>query len=178
MTPYRPPGYLHSLACIRRLLPSDRPAIHQTHIGLERRLSLILGGGNSTVYALSAFLSYPMIEGLGRRKMFLWSVFRTDCSLKVKRELMAHPPGVQSDKQLQCSLRGRVLFRIIFTMTPKTRQSTGRLQDYSFSWRSDGDRNARSEHHSADVVCYLQYTVRTSAVAARRDQPQRNPHQR
>ena len=51
--------------------------IYQTYIGLDRRLSLILGGVNSTVYALSAFLSYPMIEILGRRKMFLWSVFPT-----------------------------------------------------------------------------------------------------
>jgi len=51
--------------------------IYQTYIGLDRRLSLILGGVNSTVYALSAFLSYTMIERLGRRKMFLWSVFLT-----------------------------------------------------------------------------------------------------
>jgi hypothetical protein len=49
--------------------------IYQTYIGLDRRLSLILGGVNSTVYALSAFLSYLMIERMGRRKMFLWSVF-------------------------------------------------------------------------------------------------------
>jgi hypothetical protein len=50
----------------------NRPVIYQTYIGLDRRLALILGGVNSTVYALSAFLSYPMIERLGRRKMFLW----------------------------------------------------------------------------------------------------------
>jgi hypothetical protein len=49
-----------------------RPVFFQQYIGLERRLALILGGVNSTVYALSSFLSYPMIERLGRRKMFLW----------------------------------------------------------------------------------------------------------
>lgn len=51
--------------------------IYQTYIGLDRRLSLVLGGVNSTVYALSSFLSYLMIERLGRRKMFLWSVALT-----------------------------------------------------------------------------------------------------
>ena len=55
----------------------NRPVIYQTYIGLDRRLSLILGGVNSTVDALSAFLSYPMIERLGRRKMFLWFAFST-----------------------------------------------------------------------------------------------------
>ncbi|KAH7102898.1 general substrate transporter [Auriculariales sp. MPI-PUGE-AT-0066] len=48
------------------------PVIFETYIGLPRRLSLILGGVNATVYALSAFLSYPMIERLGRRKMYFW----------------------------------------------------------------------------------------------------------
>ncbi|KAH7097426.1 general substrate transporter [Auriculariales sp. MPI-PUGE-AT-0066] len=49
------------------------PVIFETYIGLPRRLSLILGGVNATVYALSAFLSYPMIERLGRRKMYFWA---------------------------------------------------------------------------------------------------------
>lgn len=48
------------------------PTIYETYIGLDRNLALILGGVNTTVYALSAFGSYPMIERLGRRKMFLW----------------------------------------------------------------------------------------------------------
>ncbi|THV03362.1 general substrate transporter [Dendrothele bispora CBS 962.96] len=48
------------------------PVIYESYIGLDRRLALILGGVNTTVYAASAFFSYPMIERLGRRKMFLW----------------------------------------------------------------------------------------------------------
>lgn len=48
------------------------PTIYQTYIGVGRELALILGGVNVTVYALSAFGSYAMIERLGRRKMFLW----------------------------------------------------------------------------------------------------------
>ena len=57
---------LHRLTCVRS------PVIFEDYIGLERRLALILGGVNATVYALSAFFSYPMIERLGRRKMFLF----------------------------------------------------------------------------------------------------------
>lgn len=57
------------------LMSSFSPVIFQTYIGLDRQLALILGGVNSTVYALSAFFSYPMIERLGRRKMFLWGTF-------------------------------------------------------------------------------------------------------
>ncbi|KIY66349.1 general substrate transporter [Cylindrobasidium torrendii FP15055 ss-10] len=51
------------------------PVIYESYIGLDRQLSLILGGVNTTVYALAAFGSYPMIERLGRRKMFLWGTF-------------------------------------------------------------------------------------------------------
>ncbi|TRM61334.1 general substrate transporter [Schizophyllum amplum] len=47
------------------------PVIFEEYIGLERRLALILGGVNATVYAMAAFGSYPMIERLGRRRMFL-----------------------------------------------------------------------------------------------------------
>ncbi|THH16488.1 hypothetical protein EW146_g4147 [Bondarzewia mesenterica] len=48
------------------------PVIFQQYIGLNRRLSLILGGVNVTVYACAALLSYPMIERVGRRPMFFW----------------------------------------------------------------------------------------------------------
>ncbi|KAL0061664.1 sugar transporter-like protein [Marasmius tenuissimus] len=51
------------------------PVIFETYIGLDRQLALILGGVCSTVYAISAFGSYPMIERLGRRKMFLLGTF-------------------------------------------------------------------------------------------------------
>jgi len=48
------------------------PVIFQQYIGLERRLSLVLGGLNITAYALSSFLSFLLVEHVGRRKMFLW----------------------------------------------------------------------------------------------------------
>ncbi|GAA5907793.1 hypothetical protein JCM6882_004559 [Rhodosporidiobolus microsporus] len=47
------------------------PVIFQQYLGLDRQLSLILGGVNVTVYALAAFGSYFTIERFGRRKMFL-----------------------------------------------------------------------------------------------------------
>jgi len=67
----------------------NRPVIYQTYIGLDRRLSLVLGGVNSTVYALSAFLSYLMIERLGRRKMFLWSVVLTPLSAPTTNDIFS-----------------------------------------------------------------------------------------
>lgn len=47
------------------------PVIFEQYLGLDRQLSLILSGVNVTVYALSAFGSYFVIERVGRRKMFL-----------------------------------------------------------------------------------------------------------
>ncbi|SSD60915.1 probable Sugar transporter STL1 [Saccharomycodes ludwigii] len=40
-------------------------------IGLEKRLSMILGGVFATIYALSTIPSFFLIESLGRRKLFL-----------------------------------------------------------------------------------------------------------
>lgn len=47
------------------------PVIFEEYLGLSRTLSLILGGVNVTVYAMSAMGSFFTIETLGRRKMFL-----------------------------------------------------------------------------------------------------------
>ncbi|KAM0750892.1 putative MFS monosaccharide transporter [Meredithblackwellia eburnea MCA 4105] len=47
------------------------PLVFQQNLGLDRQLSLILGGVNVTVYALAAFGSYALIEKVGRRKMYL-----------------------------------------------------------------------------------------------------------
>ncbi|GAA5841365.1 hypothetical protein JCM11251_006163 [Rhodosporidiobolus azoricus] len=51
------------------------PVIFQEYLGLDRQLSLILGGVNVSVYALAAFGSYFTIETIGRRKMFLIGSF-------------------------------------------------------------------------------------------------------
>ncbi|KAL7412153.1 general substrate transporter [Mrakia frigida] len=45
--------------------------LFEQSIGLETRLSLILGGVLSSVYALAALTSFVFVETLGRRKMFL-----------------------------------------------------------------------------------------------------------
>lgn len=47
------------------------PVIFEQNLGLGRQLALILGGVNVTVYALAAFASYPLVERMGRRKLFL-----------------------------------------------------------------------------------------------------------
>ncbi|KAI5801136.1 hexose carrier protein [Geopyxis carbonaria] len=47
------------------------PVLFEESIKLPRTLSLILGGVNATVYALSTLLSFIFIERAGRRKMFL-----------------------------------------------------------------------------------------------------------
>lgn len=44
----------------------------QERLNLDRTLSLILGGVLVTMYAGAAFISYFLIESLGRRNMFLW----------------------------------------------------------------------------------------------------------
>ncbi|GAA6017780.1 hypothetical protein JCM11491_004616 [Sporobolomyces phaffii] len=51
------------------------PVIFEEYLGLDRTLSLILGGVNVTVYAMAALCSYFTIETLGRRKMFLIGSF-------------------------------------------------------------------------------------------------------
>lgn len=45
--------------------------LFEQSLGLSRTLSLILGGVNATVYALSTLFSFAFIERAGRRKLFL-----------------------------------------------------------------------------------------------------------
>lgn len=45
--------------------------LFQQNIGLERRLSLILGGVLSVIYAIFALTSFLLVEKVGRRKLFL-----------------------------------------------------------------------------------------------------------
>ncbi|GAA5911952.1 sugar porter family MFS transporter [Sporobolomyces salmoneus] len=45
--------------------------IFQDYLGLDRQLALILGAVLATVYALSACISFPLVDRFGRRKLFL-----------------------------------------------------------------------------------------------------------
>ncbi|KAF9788552.1 general substrate transporter [Thelephora terrestris] len=95
------------------------PVIYQTYIGLDRRLSLILGGVNSTVYALSAFLSYLMIERLGRRKMFLWGTAGQAVSMFLAMACLI-PYNVYHDTENKATygaVAGLFLFLIAFGCT-------------------------------------------------------------
>lgn len=49
--------------------------LFENQIGLETRLSLILGGVLSVVYALAALTSFLLVERCGRRNLFLWGTF-------------------------------------------------------------------------------------------------------
>lgn len=44
--------------------------IFQDYLGLDRQLALILGAVLSTVYALSACISFPLVDRFGRRNLF------------------------------------------------------------------------------------------------------------
>ncbi|GAA5911964.1 uncharacterized protein JCM6883_000747 [Sporobolomyces salmoneus] len=44
--------------------------IFEEYLGLERKLALILGAVLATVYALSACISFPLVDSVGRRKLF------------------------------------------------------------------------------------------------------------
>ncbi|KAK7059217.1 sugar transporter-like protein [Paramarasmius palmivorus] len=91
------------------------PVIFETYIGLDRRLALILGGVNSTVYALSAFGSYPMIERLGRRKMFLWGTFGQAASMFLSCFCLI-PYNVLDDKS-NGAINGAVLGLFLFLLS-------------------------------------------------------------
>lgn len=44
--------------------------IFEEYLGLGRKLSLILGSVLATVYALSACISFPLVDKAGRRKLY------------------------------------------------------------------------------------------------------------
>lgn len=95
------------------------PVIYETYIGLNHKLSLILGGVNATVYALSAVASYPMIETLGRRKMFLWgSVGQATAMFLASFCLIPYnEEGNTNNKALYGAVVGLFLYLIVFGCT-------------------------------------------------------------
>lgn len=55
--------------------------LFENQIGLEHRLSLILGGVLSIVYMLFALLSFVLVERVGRRKLFFIGTFGQAASM-------------------------------------------------------------------------------------------------
>lgn len=53
-----------------RLFSPYSTPIFQDYLGLDRQLALILGAVLSTVYALSACISFPLVDRFGRRNLF------------------------------------------------------------------------------------------------------------
>lgn len=95
------------------------PVIYENYIGLDHQLSLILGGVNATVYALSAFFSYPMVETVGRRNMFLWgSVGQAGSMFLASFCLIPYNLGGDTEnKVLYGAVVGLFLFLISFGCT-------------------------------------------------------------
>lgn len=92
------------------------PVIFQQYIGLDRQLALILGGVNVTVYALSALLSYPMIERVGRRPMFFWGSVGQGVSMLISSLCLIkyNVYHDQSDHIIYGAVFGLFLFLIFF----------------------------------------------------------------
>lgn len=87
--------------------------IYEQNLNLGRRMSLILGGVNVIVYALAALGSYPMVERLGRRPMYLWGSLGQGLSMLLIFGCLV--PGKQSaDKG---GVVGLFLFLIAFGCT-------------------------------------------------------------
>lgn len=70
-------GHLYICACSRGVaIRTDASEtdfstpIFEEYLGLGRKLSLILGSVLATVYALSACISFPLVDKAGRRKLF------------------------------------------------------------------------------------------------------------
>ncbi|CDO96534.1 unnamed protein product [Kluyveromyces dobzhanskii CBS 2104] len=82
-------------------------------IGLEDRLSLILGGVFSTIYALSTIPSFFLIETLGRRKLFLLGAFGQGCSFLITFACLVHDTTANA----KGAAVGLFLFIVFFGMS-------------------------------------------------------------
>lgn len=89
------------------------PVIFQERLGLNRNLSLILGGVNVTVYALAAFIAFVTIEKVGRRSLFL--IGSGGQALAMFIVMAGIIPNTESS--LKASVFGMFLFLIFFGFT-------------------------------------------------------------
>lgn len=64
--------------------------LFETTIGLERRLSLVLGGVFATVYALATIPSFFLIDTLGRRNLFLIGALGQGISMTISFACLVH----------------------------------------------------------------------------------------
>jgi len=69
------PSFLLGLPKLTFLSPAFAPAdfstpIFEEYLGQGRTMSLILGSVLATVYALSACISFPLVDKAGRRKLY------------------------------------------------------------------------------------------------------------
>ncbi|TKA22909.1 hypothetical protein B0A50_07848 [Salinomyces thailandicus] len=82
-------------------------------IGLDRRLSLILGGVFATVYALATIPSFFMIEKVGRRKLFLIGFLGQGLSFIITFACLVNP----TEENAKGAAVGIYLFIVFFAFT-------------------------------------------------------------
>ena len=82
-------------------------------IGLEHRLSLVLGGVFSTIYALATIPSFFMIEKVGRRKLFLIGFLGQGLSFIITMGCLVNP----TTQNAKGAAVGIYLFIVFFAFT-------------------------------------------------------------
>lgn len=87
--------------------------LFESTIGLDHRLSLILGGVFATVYALATIPSFFMIEKVGRRKLFLIGFLGQGLSFIITMACLINP----TTQNAKGAAVGIYLFIVFFAFT-------------------------------------------------------------
>ncbi|CAH6718798.1 sugar transporter Stl1p [[Candida] jaroonii] len=87
--------------------------LFENTIGLERRLSLVLGGVFATIYALSTIPSFFMVDTVGRRTLFLVGSAGQGISFLISFACLVHP----TTQNAKGAAVGIFLFIVFFAFT-------------------------------------------------------------
>ena len=90
--------------------------LFETNLGLDRRLSLVLGGIFATVYALFTIPSFFMVERVGRRNLYLIGFIGQGLSFIITMGCLVHPT-VQNSKGAAVGIYLFICF-FAFTILP------------------------------------------------------------
>ncbi|BGP57322.1 sugar transporter-like protein [Rhodotorula sphaerocarpa] len=88
--------------------------IFTDYLGLDRKLALILGAVLATVYALSASISFPLVDRVGRRKLFFIGTWGQALSMFLIMACLI--PG-KNNSAINGSVVGIFLFLTFFGFT-------------------------------------------------------------
>ncbi|GAA5889067.1 hypothetical protein JCM16303_002176 [Sporobolomyces ruberrimus] len=88
--------------------------IFQNYLGLDRQLALILGAVLATCYALSACISFPLVDRFGRRKLFFIGSIGQSLSMFLIMACLI--PGTDNPA-INGSVVGLFLYLVVFGFT-------------------------------------------------------------